>query len=165
MQCCYGPNFRLFEKIKWEIWEKTLFSKLFQKLFTFVLCVYIFKYIIHFWEFIFVKHIWKMNFIKIFLSKSFLTTFLFVHDCKNDFSLLAGNLFWSFQHWGKGKFIWTWCQPEHPKFIFSSYFVSSGRLLLEGSRAFKVRYYSMLLTMKNVTNMLFLQDKCLKQND
>ena len=34
--------------------------------------------------------------------------------------------------------------------LFSSYFVSSGWLLLEGSRAFQSKTLHMLLTMKNV---------------
>ena len=40
--------------------------------------------------------------------------------------------------------------PGTPKVYFSSYFVPSGRLLLEGSRAFQSKTLHMLLTMKNV---------------
>jgi hypothetical protein len=47
--------------------------------------------------------------------------------------------------------------------LFSPYFGPSGRLLMEGIRAFQIVF--LLLVMKKTHTMTFLQGDCLKQNN
>ncbi len=53
------------------------------------------------------------------------------------------------------------CCLEYPKYVIFPYFGSSGRLLVEGLRAFQDLFF--LLKMKKNSTMTFLQGDCLKQ--
>ncbi len=139
------PNFRLFQqknvrnlekntnKKMWETWKRTLFSKLFYKMFIFRLCVYIFEHGIHFWD-LFCKtylgnELHSTNFCYNISLLNFSLYMIVKIFCLSGWEIFAGVCNTDAR---EKKFIWTWCRPEHPKFVFSSYFVSPGRLLLEG---------------------------------
>ncbi len=126
------PNFRLFNKKMWETWKTTFFQNYFKKCLYFGY-VYIFEHSIHF--------------LRIFFCKTYLGNELHLKNFCYNISLLNISLYmivniFCLSGWeifagvcntdAREKFIWTWCRPEHPKFMFSSYFVSPGRLLLEG---------------------------------
>ncbi len=153
-----------FNKKMLETWKRTLFSKLFQKMFIFHICVYIFEHSIHCWEFFCKTYLGnELHSNKFCYNISLLKFSLYM--IVNIFCLSGWKIFAGVCNTdAREKFIWTWCRPEHSKFMFSSYFVSPGRLLLEGKRAFQSQILC-CLPWKMSPKMLFLQDKCLKQND
>ncbi len=158
------PNFRLFQQKNVRNLEKNTFFKIISK------NVYISFMCVYFWT--------LHSLLRIFFCKTYLGNELHSKKFCYNISLLKFSLYmivniFCLSGWeifagvcntdAREKFIWTWCRPEHPKFMFSSYFVSPGRLLLEGKRAFHSQILC-CLPWKMSHKMLFLQDKCLKQN-
>ncbi len=121
-----------FNKKIWETWKRTLFSKLFQKMLYFVY-MFIFLNIAFIFENFVLENLFrkwtsfKNFFLQYFLTKSSLYMIVNIF-CLSGWEIFAGVCNTD----AREKFLRTWCRPEHPKFMFSSYFVSPGRLLLEG---------------------------------
>ncbi len=141
-----GRIFGCFYKKKWETWKRTLFSKLFQKMF---ICLYFWTY--HsFLRIYFCKTYFGNELHSKFLLQYFLTKFFFVHDCKLFLPSWLGNLCWSLQHWRKGEVHMDLMPPGTPKvyvfFLFCIIWAASVRRLKSLPKT-----DIMLLTMKNVT--------------
>ncbi len=167
MRCCWLAEFPAVSTKNGRNLEKnTFFTIISKNVFILFICIlYIFEHSIHFREFSFCKtylgnELHSKNFCYNISLQNFSLYMIVNIFCLSGWEIFAGVCNTD----AREKFIWTWCRPEHPKIMFSSYFVSPGRLLLEGQRAFQSKKLC-CLPWKMSPKMLFLQDKCLKQND
>jgi hypothetical protein len=89
------------------------------------------------------------------------TKILFVHKYMI-FALLAGKSLLDFATLTEGGSLYELDAAVTPKAFVSSYFVTSGRLLFEGFRAFQ-SWILCCFQSKMSPKMLFFQDKCLNK--